>query len=203
MKIPSRIFIAGTDTGVGKTVVAAILTAGLQASYWKPLQCGLKEATDSEIVESLAGKHGKVLPEAYKLKEPLSPHAAAAMENVTIDLKKIKPQNDGPLVVEGAGGIMVPINENKMQVDLIQEFALPVVLVARSSLGTINHTLLSLMALRAYNIEVVGVVMNGKRNRKNRKAIEFYGNTKVLAEIELLDLGSDFDAKDIYMKYFL
>ncbi len=183
-----HLFITGTDTGVGKTVVSAILTAGMGASYWKPIQCGLEEQTDTEFVREVTGLSDQYFhPEAYRLAQPLSPHAAAEIDNVKIDLGRICPPEKclrGALIVEGAGGIMVPLNQEDFMIDLMKKLNMPVLLVARSTLGTINHTLLSLQALRGRGLEVLGVVMNGPRNRGNKKALEKYGKTKVLAEIE-------------------
>jgi dethiobiotin synthetase len=191
MKLPDAFFVTGTDTNVGKTVVSAILTAGLRAHYWKPVQSGVIEGTDSNCVAGLTGLPAShFLPETYMLKEPLSPHEAARIDGVSISLTNFKlPERKlRPLVVEGAGGVMVPLNDQHLMLDLIKHLALPVVLVARSSLGTINHTLLSLHVLRARSIPVLGVVMNGDRNPANRRAIELYGQTRVLAEIPRLPI---------------
>lgn len=186
MKFPPAFFVTGTDTGVGKTVVCAVLAKGLQACYWKPVQSGANEGTDTawvQAVSELPPEH--FLPESYVLQEPLSPHEAARIEGVSISLDNIRLPKTGnkPLVVEGAGGVLVPLNRDALMVDLISRLALPVVLVARSTLGTINHTLLSLQALRSHTITVLGVVMNGPLNAANRRAIEQYGDVQVIAEI--------------------
>lgn len=193
LSFPSRLFVTGTDTNVGKTVVSAILVSGLKASYWKPIQSGIADGTDSEDVKKLTGcSTAAILPERYVLNEPLSPHASAAIDGVRISLADITlPSVDGPLIVEGAGGIMVPLNERELVLDMIAKFALPTVIVARSGLGTINHTLLTIEALRRSNIDIFGVVMNGEVNESNRLAIEHYGRVKVLAQIApLSDLSS-------------
>ncbi len=156
----SALIITGTDTGVGKTVFSAGLTAALGATYWKPVQSGLEDATDTDIVRDLSG--AKVLPEAYRLNMPASPHLSAEDMGVEIDLSQLAlPQVDGPLVVEGAGGVMVPLNRQVFYLNLFAQWNAPVVLVARTALGTINHTALSLMALRNAGCDVIGVAFVG------------------------------------------
>ena len=180
------VFVTGTDTGVGKTVASACLVRAWDADYWKPIQTGLaSERGDAAIVAELAvRKHGRIHPNAYALQAPLSPHAAAALEGVSIDLKRIQlPASARPIVVEGAGGLMVPIDGFRLMIDLIAQLGLPVLLVARSGLGTINHTLLSLEALRARSLAVSGAVLVGEPNPGNRDAIERLGRISVIAEI--------------------
>ena len=186
--LPDRLFVTGTDTGVGKSLVAAALTIGLEADYWKPVQTGCSATTDSSWVRRVLNlPPGRIHPEAYRFDPPLSPHAAAAMAGATISLEKISlPQGGQPLIVEGAGGVLVPLNREQTMVDLMLKLELPVLLVARSSLGTINHTLLSVAQLRQAGLESIGVVMNGPRNSSNRDAIEHYGRLPVVAEIEPL-----------------
>jgi dethiobiotin synthetase len=185
-----RYFITGTDTGVGKTVLSALLCAALNASYWKPIQTGTDVDSDSRTVESLAGMAAeRILPEAYQFAPAVSPHLAARRAGVRIELGKIKlPAEvaDAPLIVEGAGGVLVPINERESMVDLMRQLGLSVLLVARSSLGTINHTTLSLAALRNAGVDVAGVVMTGAPNADNRMAIEEYGKVRVVGEIPWL-----------------
>ncbi|WP_170407513.1 dethiobiotin synthase [Ruegeria arenilitoris] len=156
----TAVIVTGTDTGVGKTVFSAGLTAALGAQYWKPVQSGLEEETDSQIVARLSGQ--PVLPEAYLLNLPASPHLSAEAEGVEIDLDRLTlPQTDGPLVVEGAGGVMVPLTRQAYYLDLFARWQAPVILVARTALGTISHTTLSLMALRGAGCPVVGVAFIG------------------------------------------
>lgn len=156
----NRIVVTGTDTGVGKTVIAAGLAGALGATYWKPVQAGLSEATDTESATELAGC--PTHPEAYRLRLPASPHLAAEDMRVTISLDALAlPPVSGPLVIEGAGGVMVPLNRQSCFLDLFAWWKVPVVLVARTALGTINHTALSLAALRGAGCPVVGVVFNG------------------------------------------
>jgi dethiobiotin synthase len=183
-----RYFITGTDTGVGKTVLSAMLCAALDASYWKPIQTGTEVDSDSRSVAELVGlAPEKILPEAYQFAPAVSPHLAARLAGVRIDLAKIKlPASDAPLIVEGAGGVLVPINERELMTDLMRLLGLPVLLATRSSLGTINHTTLSLAALRNAGVEVAGVVMIGAPNVENRAAIEEYGKVRVVGEIPWL-----------------
>jgi dethiobiotin synthetase len=185
---PKRLFVTGTDTGVGKTLVSAILMTGLGGYYWKPIQSGLEEITDREWVSGKTGLSKKhFFPETYKLTQPLSPHSAACRDGVRIKLESFNAPEipeSGHLIIEGAGGVMVPLNERHLMTDLMKKLGAPVLLVCRSSLGTINHTLLSLEQLNREGLEVFGVVMNGPRNKENRDAIEHYGRIRVLAEIE-------------------
>jgi len=180
MIAPGRLFVTGTDTGVGKTLVAGILAAAWRAHYWKPIQAGTGEAPDSETVAGWIGAE-RVLPEGYRLREPLSPNQAAAREGLRLDPERLHlPRVEGPLVVEGAGGLLVPINERFLMIDLILRLALPVLLVARSGLGTLNHTLLSIEALRARAIRPIGVVLNGSEHADNRRDIEHFGAVPVI-----------------------
>jgi dethiobiotin synthetase len=182
--MPERFFITGTDTGVGKTVVSALLCAALDAIYWKPIQTGTREGTDRQTVMQLARlPHARTIPEAYRFSPPVSPHLAAQRAGVRIELRTIRMPRITPrenLIVEGAGGALVPINETQLMTDLMRHLKLPVLLVARTALGTINHTLLSLAALRSARLPVRGVVMVGKPNLDNRKAIERYGDIQVV-----------------------
>jgi dethiobiotin synthase len=177
--------VTGTDTGVGKTVVSAILCARLGAGYWKPIQTGME--TDSATIRKWMPST-EVFREAYSLAEPLSPHAAAKMEGIEISLAKIvasKPNCLRPMVIEGAGGVLVPINDRDFIIDLLAALKFPAVVVSRSGLGTINHTLLTLSALRAKQIPIAGVVMVGESNAKNRETIESFGNVQVIGEVPI------------------
>ena len=184
----SGYFITGTDTGVGKTVAAAWLMLALDADYWKPVQAGLAGETDSEAVRRMTGFGDERFHEPpYRLRAPLSPHEAAKREGIAIDLKTIRmPATPRPLIVEGAGGVLVPLNARANMADLMAELGLPVILVARSALGTINHTLLSLEALRRRRIPVA-VIMNGPRDVSNCDAISAFGNVPVIGELPVLD----------------
>jgi len=202
--LPRQFVVAGTDTGVGKTLVSAMLVAGLGASYWKPIQSGLGEQTDSDVVHQLCAlSKSPCLPEAYRLDAPLSPHAAAAAEGISITRANLRlPKVDGRLIVEGAGGLMVPINRQTLLIDLIVDWSLPVLLVARNRLGVINHTLLSLAALRRSAIEVIGVVLNGGGDAANRQAIETYGEVEVVAEIPALASINQATLRTNYAAFF-
>jgi malonyl-CoA O-methyltransferase len=184
------VFVTGTDTGVGKTVVAACLAQAWRAGYWKPIQTGTATGDeDTATVAALAGVPAdRIVAPVYALQAPLSPHAAAELEGITITMDAIVlPTIPPPLVVEGAGGILVPLNARNFMVDLMAKLALPIVLVARSTLGTINHTLLSLAALRARSLPVAGVIVNGPPNAGNRSAIEDFGQVRILAELPCVD----------------
>jgi dethiobiotin synthase len=188
--MPERFFVSGTGTGVGKTVLSALLCAALDAVYWKPIQAGTREGTDRNTVMQLAQlPRAQTRPEVYRFAPPVSPHLAARRAGVRINLQSIRmPQiaEGKNLIAEGAGGAMVPINDRQFMTDLMRHLKLPVLLVARTSLGTINHTLLSLAALRAARLKVRGVIMVGKPDRENRNAIEHYGESQVVGEIPWL-----------------
>lgn len=166
-----QLIVCGTDTDVGKTVVSALLTLGLGAHYWKPVQCGLEGGGDRDRVGRLLGLSAeqiqqRLLPEAYRFSAPVSPHWAAELEGVRLEQERLDlPAVPGPLVVETAGGLLVPLRRDLMQIDQIQRWGLPVVLVARSGLGTLNHTLLSVEALRHRHIPLLGLILNGPRTR--------------------------------------
>ena len=185
-------FVTGTDTDVGKTVVSAWLLAHLDACYWKPVQAGAEPETDSATVRRLAEVSAdRILPEAYLLSEPIAPHEAAQRTGIAIDMAKlVPPPCDRPLVVEGAGGLMVPLTDEAYVVDLATELHLPLILVTRSTIGTINHTLLSLEAIRRRGLPLAGVVINGPETPHNRAAIERYGQVEVIAEIPWLETVS-------------
>lgn len=184
---PPRIFVTGTNTEIGKSVTAAVLMAGLRGRYWKPVQSGLEGTTDTQWVMEKTGLPAEhFYPETYRLKRPMSPHASAAAEGVRIELGAFRMPDGVPLVVEGAGGIMVPLNDRHFMLDLMKMLNIPILLVSSSALGTINHTLLSLEQLRRHGLRIFGVVMNGPKNRSNREAIEYYGKVNVCAEIEPL-----------------
>lgn len=189
MKSPSRYVVTGTDTGIGKTVFAAALTGFLGARYWKPVQAGLDEESDSEAVARLSGRGATaILPEAYRLVTPCSPHEAARIDGVMIDPSRLAlPEGDGPLVVEGAGGVLVPLSGTSLYADQFARWGLPVILVARTALGTINHSLLSLEALRARGVVVHGIAFIGDENVASEDAICRIGNVTHLGRLPHLD----------------
>jgi dethiobiotin synthase len=185
----SGFFVTGTDTEVGKTLVSAWLLIHLEGSDWKPVQAGTEPPTDSATVQRLADLPvGRILPEAYLLPDAMAPNEAARRAEVTLDMAKLAlPPSDGLVVVEGAGGLMVPLTEDAYMIDLAAELDLPIVLVARSTLGTINHTLLSIEAIRRRGLPLAGVVITGPETPHNRAAIERYGQIEVIAEIPWLE----------------
>ena len=176
------LIVTGTDTGVGKTVVAAGLVQALEGVYWKPVQSGLEDETDSDTVRRLSGR--PVLPETHRLSLPASPHLSAEREGVHISPDALAmPVVDGPLVIEGAGGVLVPLNRECLFVEAFRRWAAPVVLVARTGLGTINHTLLSLEALRARECRVAGVIFSGPTNPDNVATIAAMGRVRSLGRV--------------------
>lgn len=182
----NQLVVTGTDTGIGKTVVAAGLAQALGARYWKPVQAGLDEGTDRDTVAALSGQ--EVLPEAYRLITPCSPHQAAAIDGVTIDPGRLAlPEGEGPLVVEGAGGVLVPLREDLLYADLFARWGLPVVLVARTALGTINHSLLSLEALRSRGVPIAGIAFVGDENAETERVICAIGQVRRLGRLPWLD----------------
>ncbi|MFE9085455.1 dethiobiotin synthase [Brevundimonas sp. NPDC003935] len=198
----STVIVTGTDTGIGKTVFSAGLTRALGATYWKPVQSGLEEVTDSETVTHLSGR--PVLPEAYCLQMPASPHLSAESEGIEIDLARLTlPAVKGPLVIEGAGGLMVPLTRQHLFLDVVAGWKAPVILVARTSLGTINHSLLSLTALRSMGCTVAGVAFVGEEMADSRRTIAEMGQARDLGRLPFLaDLTPDaltaaFEAIDV------
>lgn len=188
--------VTGTDTGIGKTVFSAALCHALKASYWKPVQAGLDEETDTEAVARLAGC--RTLPEAYRLSLPASPHAAAAHDGVQIDTGALAPpETDGPLVVEGAGGLMVPLTRETLFIDLFARWQHPVILCARTALGTINHSLLSIAAMRKAGCPVHGIAFIGDPVLESENIICAMGKVRRLGRlpfVEPLSAGSLHDA---------
>ena len=180
-----HLFVTGTDTAVGKTITSAWLCKHWQADYWKPVQSGLEGGSDSEWITRLSGC--AVHPETHRLTQPLSPHQAADIDGVKIQLGDFVLPQAERLIIEGAGGCMVPLNWRDNMLDLITHLGSCALLVARSGLGTINHTCLSLQALKAAGVPVLGVVMVGPTNPANREAIEHFGEVPVLAELPLFN----------------
>ena len=182
------IVVTGTDTDIGKTVFAAGLTAALGARYWKPVQAGLADGSDAASVVTLGVPAEDVLPEAYRLTTPCSPHLAAEIDGVTIDPDRLAlPQIDGPLVVEGAGGVMVPVTRDLIFADLFARWNKPVVLVARTGLGTINHSLLSIEALRSRGVPVLGIAFVGDPVEDSEATIAALGTVRRLGRLPRLD----------------
>ena len=186
---PSGLIVCGTDTDVGKTVVSAWLVQGLNAIYWKPIQSGLEGGGDTARVSNLLRlPKERWIREAYKFEAPVSPHWAAEKENRLIDPEKLQlPLTNGPLVVETAGGLCVPLNRHLLQIDQLTCWKLPVLLVARTGLGTLNHTLLSIEALRSRNIPLLGLILNGPHHSDNPKTLEQFGDVQVIGHLPFLN----------------
>ena len=202
----SQLVVCGTDTDVGKTVVSALLVQGLGASYWKPVQCGLDPGPEGggdrdRVQRWLQLPPQRLLPEAYRLQAPVSPHWAAALESgdpehpgPPLDPERLRlPPQAGPLVVETAGGLLVPLRRDLLQIEQLQRWGLPVLLVARSGLGTLNHTLLSLEALQRRRIAVLGVLLNGPPHPNNQSTLEELAGVPIwgcLPRLERVDATS-------------
>jgi len=185
------LFVTGTDTHVGKTVLSALLVAALNGTYWKPIQTGASEGTDRQQVMRWAElPESRTVAECYCFDPPVSPHLAAEAAGITIEISRIcRPSQipAPPLIIEGAGGVLAPINGSEMMLDLIGKLGAPVVVASRTALGTINHTVLTVRALRGAGVCVKGVVMIGPENQDNERAVERYGAVPVIGRIPLLD----------------
>lgn len=179
-----RFVVSGTDTNIGKTVFCAGLCGFLGLKYWKPVQAGLEPPTDSDVVAEFSGV--ETWPEKYRLKLPASPHQSAAEESIAIDPASLTPPDDD-VVIEGAGGLMVPLTDDTLFIDVFARWKLPVILCARTRLGTINHTLLSLEALRSRAIPVHGVAFIGDANEESERIICAKGNVKRLGRLPVID----------------
>lgn len=200
----NKCIITGTDTNIGKTVVAAMLSLVLGASYWKPIQSGVEGGVDTKTVQKMTGLPAeRFLPESYVLSEPLSPHRSAELDSLEIDVDGLKiPVTDEPLIIEGAGGLMVPLTRKNLMINLFRKWneptngygRVPVILVARTGLGTINHTLLSLEALWSRKIPVHGIIFVGDENDDNIKTIGEFSDVKILGRLPMLD---SLDAKSL------
>ena len=181
--------VTGTDTDVGKTVFAAALAGALRAHYWKPVQAGLDPRSDADSVAALSGlPASQILPEAYRLATPCSPHRAAAIDGVRIDpARLVPPAVAGALVVEGAGGVLVPLTPDLLFADLFARWGLPVILVARTGLGTINHSLLSIEALRQRGVPIHGIAFIGDPQPDSEATIARIGRVARLGRLPRLD----------------
>jgi dethiobiotin synthetase len=183
----TSVIVTGTDTGIGKTVFSAALAGALPGYYWKPVQAGLVDETDSEMVRRLSGlPRSRIVPEAYRFQAPLSPHRAAEREDMVISRAAFELPSVSPLVIEGAGGLMVPLRRDWLAIDLFTEWQLPIVLCARTSLGTINHTLLSIEALRLRDLPLLGVAFIGDANDDSEKTICTMGGVRRLGRLPIL-----------------
>ncbi|HNP33028.1 MAG TPA: dethiobiotin synthase [Flavobacterium sp.] len=180
-----KIFITGIGTDVGKTIASAIVVEALEADYWKPIQAGDLNDSDSHKIERYISNDKTAIHEnSYKLNTPASPHLAAALDGIDIDLKQIKePKTNNHLVIEGAGGILVPLNDNDCVVDLIQK-DYKVIVVSRHYLGSINHTLLTIEALQSRKISVAGIIFSGDENKSTEEIILKKSGLKFIGRIE-------------------
>lgn len=180
-----KLFITGIGTDVGKTIASAIITESLQADYWKPIQAGDVHNSDSHKIQSyLSNSKTKIHPNSYLLQTPASPHLAATLDGISIDLKKIiEPKTENDLVIEGAGGIFVPINETETIVDLIKK-EYKVIVISRHYLGSINHTLLTVEALQNRKINSAGIIFNGNENKSSEEIILSKTGLKFIGRIE-------------------
>jgi dethiobiotin synthetase len=181
----TRIVVAGTDTDIGKTVFSAALVQALDGYYWKPVQAGLAGETDSEIVGRLSGAApSRILPEVYKLNTPASPHLAAERDGIEIDASRLRPQDQPtPLVIELAGGLDVPLTRRLLQIDLIADWKIPVILCSSTRLGTINHSLLSIEALKRRAIPILGIAFIGEENADSERTISSFGRVRRLGRL--------------------
>ncbi|MCP4438643.1 MAG: dethiobiotin synthase [Aureispira sp.] len=184
-----RYFVTGIDTDIGKTVISAVLVEALQADYWKPIQSGDLEYSDTQKVQALvSNSKSKFFPETYRLNTPASPHYSAELDGVKIELEAFKmPETENDLIVEGAGGLMVPLNDEYLVIDLIASLGIPVVLVAKNYLGSINHTLLSIEMLKERNIPIQGVIFNGKPTPATESYILNYTKVRCLGNFEWVE----------------
>jgi dethiobiotin synthetase len=180
----TRFVITGTDTGIGKTVFSAALAGAMRTPYWKPIQSGLEDETDSEAIARLAGV--AVLPEAYRLVTPASPHLAAEIDGVTIDAEALTPP-EGALIVEGAGGALVPVTRSLLYADLFARWQIPVIVCARTSLGTINHSLLTIEALKSRGVPIHGLVFLGDAMDDSEAIIADIGGIRRLGRLPFLN----------------
>jgi len=178
-------FVTGIGTGIGKTIVSAVLTEKLKADYWKPVQSGDLDYSDTLKVKSLVSNPLSVFhPETYRLIQPFSPHKSANIDGIIIEPEKfIIPQTTNNLVIEGAGGLMVPLNDTFLMIDLIKQLGTSVILVSQNYLGSINHTLLSVKILKQYNINIAGIIFNGEGNTNSEEYILNYTGIKLLGNI--------------------
>ena len=180
--------ICGSDTDIGKTLISSFFVRGLNSFYWKPIQSGIDSETDSQAVARLTKVNNtKIINEAYIFREPVSPHWAAEIDQKIINFQLLNlPNVDGALIVETAGGLMVPITRNFLQIDQIKKWGIPVILVCKSGLGTLNHTLLSIEALKKRNIKILGLIINGEKHIDNPKTLTEFSSLPIIAEFPFI-----------------
>jgi dethiobiotin synthetase len=184
-----KYFITGISTGIGKTVTSAVLVEKLKADYWKPIQSGDLDQSDSLTVKSLiSNQKSTIHPEKYKLTQPLSPHLSAKLDGVHIQLENLTPpQTENTLIIEGAGGLMVPLNEKELLLDLIKNLGIEVIVVSQNYLGSINHTLLTINTLKQNQIKIKGIIFSGDENLETQRYILQYTNVNDLGRIPFIE----------------
>ncbi len=199
-----RFVVVGTDTGVGKTTFAAALAGALDGIYWKPVQAGDLDQTDTDVVLRLSGLTPKqILPEVYRLRTPASPHLAAEIDGITIDQEMlVLPDTERPLIVEGAGGLLVPLTREITYIDVIARWNIPVVLCARTTLGTINHSLLSIEALRTRSIALLGIAFIGDESLESERIIVAMAGVKRLGRLPHLAPLTRLTLQDAFISHF-
>lgn len=209
----NRFIITGTDTDIGKTVFSSALMLGLEEAgrsphYWKPLQSGIVDGVDTRLVQKLSNlDEDRFLPERYIFSEPLSPHRAAELDDVKVDIDELKgkdviPPCEGDLIIEGAGGLMVPLTRKNLQINLYKKWDIPLILCARTGLGTINHTLLSVEALQARGMTLHGIAFIGEENADNMRTIEEFSGAKILGRLPILDHLNDTSLRMNFSNHF-
>ena len=198
-----RYFVTALDTDAGKTLIAAILTQALSADYWKPIQSGDLHYSDTDKVKEMVSNTAcTYFPNTYSFKEPASPHYSAALEDVEIDIKKfVVPQTDKNLIIEGAGGLMVPLNDSTLLIDLIKKLEIEVIFVIKNYLGSINHSLLSIEALQKRGIPIRGIVFNGPIVVSSEDYILKYTNLPFLGRVEQLEVINKQVIKDLAKQF--
>lgn len=199
MTQPKRFVVTGTDTGIGKTIFSAALAGALHVPYWKPIQAGLEEETDSEVVARLTGV--PIVPEAYRLNTPASPHLAAELDGVTINTDTLIPPS-GDILIEGAGGALVPITRSTLYVDLFARWQIPVIICARTTLGTINHSLLTIEALKARDIPIQGLVFIGNAMPDSEDIIATMSGVRALGRLPHITALTSENLATAFAKHF-
>jgi dethiobiotin synthetase len=204
MNSKKPLFVTGIGTGIGKTIVSAVLVEKLKADYWKPIQSGDLDKSDSLSIQGLISNTvTKIHPESYRLTQPFSPHKSAAIDGLTIEPDTIHlPETNNVLIIEGAGGLMVPLNNEFLIIDLIKKLNIEVVLVSQNYLGSINHTMLSIYALKHYDIPIKGIIFNGNEDISSKdfilknSGLELLGNIpnyNIIDNKAIIDAGNYID----------
>jgi dethiobiotin synthetase len=202
--VTRALVVTGTDTDVGKTIFSAGLAGFLDGAYWKPVQAGLEGETDSQTVARLAELSAeRIFPERYRLRTPASPHLAAELDGVHVDADSLAPPvSTRPLIIEGAGGVLVPLNRRQLFVDVFARWRLPTILCARTRLGTINHTLLSIEALRGRGVPILGVALIGEAHAENERIIASLGDVRILGRLAPLDPLTPSELRAAFLQSF-